>query len=328
MTRRKMRRFAEGGDTYQTARRARKEADIESDYQKALKAGKNAQIALAKKEQRMADAADDFAKWTRADRTQTRAAERAAESALSEARRTQGRSIADRDLGSRINPAPTEPIKTPKIEAPDLSGYFKAPTSSKAAAPRRAPATQAAAQREEAPKPRRTWYDRPTSSTSPGASPAPKAPPPQPPTSQSSNKAPSLYIGEAAARRQARNVPSRMSVDLAAIGRGYDAAQQETRAKVARHRARMAAQRAREFAEQAAAERAAKRPPMPLSQWPQDQLSQFTPEDTDTYPLKAMRKGGTAKAKPMMKKPVKKMAKGGSIDGCAVRGKTRAKRTK
>ena len=327
---RKMKRFAEGGDAYQTARRARKEADIESDYQKALKAGKNAQIALAKKEQRMADAADDFAKWTRSDRTQTRAAERAAEMALSQARRTQGRSIADRDLGSRINPTPEKPMDLSGIKT-DLSSVKTpsvTPTRRATSTPSRRTAPQAPARREEAPRSRGTWYDRPTSSASPGASPAPKAPPPQPTTSQSSNKAPSLYIGEVAARRQARNVPSRMSVDLADIGRNYEVAGQETRAKIARDRARIAAQRAREFAEQAAAERAAKRPPMPLSQWPQDQLSQFTPEDTDSYPLKAMRKGGTAKAKPMMKKPVKKYAKGGSIDGCAVRGKTRAKRTK
>jgi len=44
----------------------------------------------------------------------------------------------------------------------------------------------------------------------------------------------------------------------------------------------------------------------------------------------AFSKGGSTKKKPAAKKaaPMKKYAKGGSIDGCAIRGKTRAKRTK
>lgn len=336
MTRRKMRRFAEGGDTYQTARRARKEADIESDYQKALKAGKNAQIALAKKEQRMADAADDFAKWTRADRTQTRAAERAAESALSEARRTQGRSIADRDLGSRINPAPTEPIKTPKIEAPDLSGYFKAPTSSKAAAPRRAPATQAPARREEAPKSSGAWYGRPTAPapSSASSSPAtPAAPPARPPAPESNTRAPSLFIGTRAAREQEANAPTRAGLDISGALEKFGRRNEAGRAYQSMLRAKEAAARAREAADRVRESRTPSS--MPLSKWPQASLSQFAPEDDEPdYPLRAKRKGGTVKK---TKKPVKKScgggmakgyAKGGSIDGCAIRGKTRAKRTK
>ena len=225
-------------------------------------------------------------------------------------------------------------VKTPSVT----------PTRRAAAAPARRTAPQAPAQREEAPKPRRTWYDRPASSTSPGAAPAPKAPSPQPATPRSSTEAPSLYIGEAAARRQARNIPSRMSVDLAAIGRSYEAAGQETRAKMARDRARIAAQRAKEFAAQAEEERRAKSPPVPFSRWQEAGIDQQMPyQGGPNFPLKAMAKGGTAKkakggtakAKPMMKKPVKKScgggmryAKGGSIDGCAIRGKTRAKRTK
>jgi hypothetical protein len=41
-----------------------------------------------------------------------------------------------------------------------------------------------------------------------------------------------------------------------------------------------------------------------------------------------MKKGGAIKKKPAAKKPVMKYAKGGSIDGCAIRGKTRAPRTR
>jgi type II secretory pathway pseudopilin PulG len=286
---RKMKRFAEGGDTYYTARRARKEADIESDYQKALKAGKNAQIALAKKEQRMADAADDFAKWTRADRSQTRAAESAAESALKEARRTQGRSIADRDLGSRINPTPSEPIKTPKIEASDLSGYFKAPTSRKPAAPaRRTPAPQPAARREEAPRSRGTWYDRPT--TAP-------------------NKVQQDYDRGAAMRKALTPDSERVTPAMIAAVRRFagpdapaynafgDRPSSEQLRKQAEAKTR-AATLWREAGEKVAQEK---------------------------------RKGGTVKKKPVKKScggGMTRYAKGGSIDGCAVRGKTRAKRTK
>lgn len=78
-------------------RMKRKTADIEKDYKIALAKGKNADIAKAKYEQRMADAQDDYAKWTKADRSQTSAAEKAAEMALSEARKTKGQSIRDRD---------------------------------------------------------------------------------------------------------------------------------------------------------------------------------------------------------------------------------------
>lgn len=70
------------------AKIARKRADIEKDYQKALAKGKNADVAKAKYEQRMADAADDYAKWTKGDRTATKAAEKAAEKNLSMTRKS------------------------------------------------------------------------------------------------------------------------------------------------------------------------------------------------------------------------------------------------
>lgn len=91
-------KLAEGGDASKQARLNRKIADIESDYQKALKGGKNEGVAKAKYEQRIADAQDDFAKWTGADRSATSAAEKAAEASLSEARRTKGMSIRERDM--------------------------------------------------------------------------------------------------------------------------------------------------------------------------------------------------------------------------------------
>lgn len=332
MTRRKMRRFAEGGDTYQTARRARKEADIESDYQKALKAGKNAQIALAKKEQRMADAADDFAKWTRADRTQTRAAERAAESALSEARRTQGRSITDRDLGSRINPAPTEPIKTPKIEAPDLSGYFKAPTSSKAAAPRPRPRPATTAP-TSAPRTQRAGVtysgDALTREQArlAAADKAYRAARGIPDTGfGGSSPAPALAPSSASATASSTPTVSDRAQNLRAqVLRALQARQAGTPAFTMSFPSTARADDLRRAAEARRRSRIAVNP-------------DDTGEEDSGY-----RKGGSIKKKPAKKmakggaakKPVKKScgggmryAKGGSIDGCAVRGKTRAKRTK
>lgn len=70
----------------------RKKADIEKDYKKALAKGKNADVAKAKYEQRMADAADDYAKWTKGDRTATKAAEKAAEKNLTMTRKFGARS--------------------------------------------------------------------------------------------------------------------------------------------------------------------------------------------------------------------------------------------
>lgn len=91
---RKMKKFADGGSDKYKARYDRKVADIESDYKKAQarKTGRAAEVAKAKYEQRMADAKDDLAKWTKSDRTQTRAAESAAEKNLSMTRKFGARS--------------------------------------------------------------------------------------------------------------------------------------------------------------------------------------------------------------------------------------------
>ena len=120
---------ADGGSVDRNkARLDRKIADIEKDYQKAQASGKGA-VAKAKYEQRMADARDDYAKWTGADRTETRAAESAAEKALTEARRTKGASIIKRDAPSVMaemvkNEAP---IKT-AAPADDLAKTIKIET--------------------------------------------------------------------------------------------------------------------------------------------------------------------------------------------------------
>jgi hypothetical protein len=83
---RTMKKFSAGGAQ---GRYDRRMADIEKDYAKAMtrKTGKAAEVAEAKRQQRIADAKDDFAKRTGADRTATRAAERTAESNLTKTRK-------------------------------------------------------------------------------------------------------------------------------------------------------------------------------------------------------------------------------------------------
>ena len=81
---RKMKKFSAGGAQ---GRYDRRMADIEKDRKIALAKGKNADVAEAKAAQRIADAKDDLAKRTGADRTATRAAERAAESNLTKTRK-------------------------------------------------------------------------------------------------------------------------------------------------------------------------------------------------------------------------------------------------
>jgi len=83
---RTMKKFSAGGAQ---GRYDRRMADIEKDYAKAMarKTGKAAEVAEAKRQQRIADAKDDLAKRTGADRTATRAAERTAESNLTKTRK-------------------------------------------------------------------------------------------------------------------------------------------------------------------------------------------------------------------------------------------------
>ena len=83
---RKMKKFSAGGAQ---GRYDRRMADIEKDYAKASKGktGRAAEVAAAKRDQRIADAKDDLAKRTGADRTQTRAAEKSAERNLTMTRK-------------------------------------------------------------------------------------------------------------------------------------------------------------------------------------------------------------------------------------------------
>ena len=120
MADKKRKKFSEGGRAERM--RERRMADIEKDYQKALAKGKSDKEAKAKRDQRIADARDDYAKRTGADRTETRAAEKAAEARLTAARRspdkfTKSVSISESKPLETAKIDLTEKVTTPKVTA-------------------------------------------------------------------------------------------------------------------------------------------------------------------------------------------------------------------
>lgn len=167
-TRAKAAGYKDGGDVDKyKAKLDRKMADIKKDYEKSLAKGKSEGVAKAKYEQRMADARDDYAKWTKADRTETKAAERASEAALSEARKTKGTSIIKRDAASvAAERAKADTGPTAKTEgASDLAKAIKMETKAMRAAAKpavkRVTATRSTPAPKAAPAPRADTAMRP-----------------------------------------------------------------------------------------------------------------------------------------------------------------------
>ena len=118
-----MKKFSAGGAQ---GRYNRRMADIEKDYAKAMarKTGKAAEVAEAKRQQRIADAKDDLAKRTGADRSATRAAERAAERNLKMTRKygapkavTTEASVSEPKIGNVLAPIKSG-LSTPAKKAP------------------------------------------------------------------------------------------------------------------------------------------------------------------------------------------------------------------
>jgi hypothetical protein len=112
---RKMRKFSAGGAQGKYDRRM---ADIKKDFEKDSKgkSGKALEVLEAKRAQRTADAEDDRAKRTGADRTATRAAEKAAESNLTKTRKygaaksvTQEKPVSEAKI--------TDSLPTPKMDS-------------------------------------------------------------------------------------------------------------------------------------------------------------------------------------------------------------------
>jgi hypothetical protein len=110
-----MKKFSAGGAQ---GRYERRMADIEKDFKKAMtrKTGKDAEVAEAKRQQRIADAKDDLAKRTGADRTATRAAEKLAESNLTKTRKY-GAPKAVTTEASVSQPKITDSLATPKMDS-------------------------------------------------------------------------------------------------------------------------------------------------------------------------------------------------------------------
>lgn len=350
MARKPMKKFGTGGSTNEDRMR-RKTDDIQSDYQKAQtrNAGNTAKlnVAKAKFEQRMADAKDDDAKRRGADRTATRAGEKAAESALSEARRTRGDNIARRDaLGAKLDaegPAIT-PSKLPDLKvsgAPRISASSTRPVAQRSApapvTPRPGPRAGAAADPAE-------QRERPSFVTDlpiPGKRAAQQSRTPQTPapaaqtrSQQYQSRAAALDAEAAKERAAEQGATGQGSAALARlknlIGFGSEAATRNASMfrRMDKDTTSAIDQRTQENSQAAAAK--AKRRADIIAAGEAPGASGYARSQAKFYrdnPT-AMRKGGTVKKKPAAKKPVIKYAKGGSIDGCAIRGKTRAGRTK
>jgi hypothetical protein len=109
-----MKKFSRGGAQGMYDRRM---ADIEKDFKKnsAGKSGKALEVLEAKRMQRTADAEDDRAKRTGADRTATRAAERAAESNLTKTRKYGAPQSVTKDPGPVAKV--TESLSIPKMDS-------------------------------------------------------------------------------------------------------------------------------------------------------------------------------------------------------------------
>lgn len=390
-------RYAEGGSTDRNkARYDRKVADIESDYKKAQerKTGRAAEVAKAKYEQRMADAKDDLAKWTGSDRSQTSAAEKAAERNLTMTRRfgSAEPKFDDKPLGS-ARPSDAELSKIAESAGAaarqgmaDTGKFGEAFKAARAAgdktftwrgksyntklasegAPRsvaRPAATSArpaaTSARPAAAPPGRSATTTPAAGrgTSTGAkvaaavaggpsviaagegarsgvraafSPAAK---PQPTQSQRYSARAAELAAEA--RREAAEEKATGSAGARArlknmFGFGSSAAERASKmytqsAQSSAKQERALAESKRRDAAEQAAEAAAK-----AKKRAERIAAGSRPGATSTekfyakYP-DAMKKGGKVAKKPA---PVKKYAKGGKIDGCAVRGMTKAKRAR
>lgn len=286
----KVRKFSDGGRAQ--ARFDRKVADIESDYKKAQarKTGRAAEVAKAKYEQRMADAKDDLAKWTGADRTQTRAGEAAAERNLTHTRR----------FGAR--PTPKLDVSGP---TPTSSAQIAAATTKPSAGKQTfAQAFRAARQGGGSTF---TWrgksYNTKMASEAPRATPKPNVV--------------RRNVQQAAVETAVKQAPAaRADRSMAIKGNtAYDRAQ---------------AAAAKRNADATAANRAQVTGGPRFNPNRPDQMRRtnvradelMTPEErAAAYRAKLTRTAGIGAKKGGS---VKKLAKGGSVDGCAKRGKTRA----
>ena len=347
----------------------RKTDDIQSDYMKAQarNAGNTAKlnVAKAKFEQRMADAKDDMAKWSGSDRTATRKGEADAEAALTQARRTRGQSIADRDTAAAKPTAATAATAAtaskPDYDKMSFGAAFKAARgvegkpnftwkgkSYNTNLASNNPATPAANTATPAAKPAAAKPVAPA--VKPAVKPAgnntaadaAKSPPPAAKSNLEETRNKGAAFRAELARPPAANKPvpddkptgprkiygegAFRRYDNKPLGGIPDYVDTSTAASRARASAPF---------------RAVGRGVGNTAKFAANYLNPLGLAANMLFPSEGgddegKRRGGTVKKKPTAKKPVKKpakkpvmkYAKGGSIDGCAIRGKTRAGRTK
>jgi hypothetical protein len=145
---RKMKKFSAGGAQ---GRYDRRMADIDKDYAKASKGktGRAAEIAAAKRDQRIADAKDDLAKRTGADRTQTRAAEKSAERNLTMTRKYGAmKSAVKADDVAKVSSTDDVLKSVPKPQMAAKPAVKSASAPARTSATSSAPTTNTRAQRE------------------------------------------------------------------------------------------------------------------------------------------------------------------------------------
>jgi hypothetical protein len=304
---RKVRRFAEGGD----ARYNRRLADIESDYAKAMarKTGRAAEVAKAKRDQRKADANDDLAKRTGADRSATRAAEKASERNLTMTRRY-GAPSAVKAVESESPIASSTSVDTSKLAA----------RGNQAISDSRTFADAFRAARKDGNQPF-TWRGKSYSTAMAGETKAK-------PTSRAAASSASV----APAKREPP-VASKLE-EIVVVGRKPPSNLEEIKRKGAALRASFTGPPSKP--ENKASTTPTRSPSgEPLSADQQTKLSKARTQARGYYEQgkatiarnAAMSERDKVAAK-MREYGVPGYAKGGKIDGCAVRGKTRAKRTK
>jgi hypothetical protein len=359
---RTMKKFSAGGAQ---GRYDRRMADIEKDYAKAMarKTGKAAEVAEAKRQQRIADAKDDLAKRTGADRTATRAAERLAESNLTKTRKYGAPKAVTTEASA------SEP-KVATIAAPVKSGLAtttKTPAKTPAKASAKTPV-------KVADKPKPSAADLARAKAALGAS---NLPGDQGFSSKSKvlgapkgTKTETLKTGNKGTSRLARAADPKDTSAAASRARAGAAlsylnpfsyipkgASFEERAEAARRQAKETQGKAK-GGKIMKYSKGGSTPPKPTAaERAADAKFRKSVKDIKVTPENAaaigrgnrserpgMAKGGKAKAKPFaatkfgaaMKKKsadtkgraMMKFAKGGSIDGCAVKGKTKASMVK
>lgn len=141
---RKMKKFSAGGAQ---GRYDRRMADIEKDFKKdsAGKSGKAAEVLEAKRAQRIADAKDDLAKRTGADRTATRAAEKLAESNLTKTRKYGAPQSVTKDTAGPTGKVTDTLGAMTSLKSGLATSDKKAPAKAPAKAPVKAPVKPSAA---------------------------------------------------------------------------------------------------------------------------------------------------------------------------------------